>query len=288
MGFPKLAEIKANMDVPAASSPAATTEAPVSSTPAAEPTSTAEAPQAEAPKTESPAATEPAPTTEQSIPYDRFKEVNEARKEASAQNEALQQRLAELEARISAQPEETAKEEKAPDPNPLMEKIEAYVAENEHDESAQIIKDLAAQLQAAQQTANQAATSAHNQEVQRLVREFQSRIDTALNEVKVSDADAARVFMLTRLDQDARADMKAAAAEYAKLERDYEDKILARLGMQRPGEKTEPEADPTDVLPDRPAGGGSTAKPVTSQITPPDAGTTLRDLRKKLGRNRRR
>ena len=162
------------------------------------------------------------------------------------------------------------------------------MAENEHDESAQIIKDLAAQLQTAQETATHAASSAHNQEVQRLVRDFESRIGGALNSVAVNDAQAARVFMLTRLDSDAQADMKAAAEEYASIEKAYENKILDRLGVQRPGAKAKAEADPTDVLPGRPDGGGTTAKPVTAQLAPPEKGTTLRDLRAKLGSARRR
>jgi hypothetical protein len=291
MAFPTLAEIQSNAAVKKETESAPVTEA---SAPATDPSVSSDGegsnePQVETassetgegtPSVESQDAATPEETQDSNkIPYNRFKEKVDQVNTLKETNELLQKQLEAL--KVGAQEVETKPEPEQPDP--ILEKLNSLDEYEADSDMVKVMRDMAEELKTLRAKASKSEQGVQEIRVQKQVQQIEAEIGSVTDDLKVHDKAGARMYILQTLSKDPSQNVKALADQFSQWEKSQEDIILKRLGVKRPGAKSEAtEAEP-DVPPRPSTAGaktGSPAKPQTKVVT-------LKDLRKTLVSNRR-
>lgn len=296
MAFPKLADIQANMGdtaapppAPEASASTAAEAAPVTESPTLEPSSDSAEPASSAEAT-SESTAEAKADAPGPIPYDRFRQKNEEAKHLKDLNGTLQERIKQLEAGQPAPQVEN--EPKEPEPNPFLNKIKDLAEKAGDEDVASALIAMGEQLEAVRAEASTAKQDAQQMQIQKLVDEYNRKIDTAIGGSSVHDKKSARHHVLKVLNDNPDADIAATIKSFEEYERKLENDVLSRLGVSRPEAEKKAAAapDPAASLPSRSKTETGTAPVSGSGESLPDKPMTLRDVKKALfsGRRRRR
>ena len=126
-------------------------------------------------------------------------------------------------------------------------------------------------------------------QIQKLVDEYNRKINSALDTSSVNDKGSARHYILQTLNKNPDADIAATIQHFEAHERKLEDDVLQRLGLSRPEAKKEAtEPDPSSSLPTRGKVSSGTAPVADGASASPKKSMTLREMKASLFNGRRR
>ena len=167
----------------------------------------------------------------QRIPYQRFKQINDQLKEAKQEltqlrggqsDQQTQQRIQALEERLAqSQPVKA-------EPDPFVEKVRGMVGDEEHrDGRDTLMLQMAEELSQLRNQSTETRKMSENAQVERYVTELRGRSDGALKATDVVNAEGARAFLVSKLQQDVNTDLKSAVQEFS----DWETKTYGARGQ---------------------------------------------------------
>ena len=221
----------------------------------------------------------PAKSTENRVPYDRFKEVNDKLKEAHETIAGFERRFQTLE---SASATASDQEETTQSEPTLSDKITQMIEDGEIGEgAATLIQEMAAKVD------GQAGSSQFIDELrlERATKALGDKIDAVMKDVSINDERGAKMYLAQTVQNNPGADLSAALKAGTDWEGDYERKVLERHGVKPKGEDEvaeSTEASAPKRLNSRGGGGVS-----SSGKSDDDEPMSLKQVRKRLTQRKR-